>query len=350
MRKKRSAAEIAAIVLLVASMVLQLGFTAFAAPAVKGTGKYIVLRGIASEPVRASADPKSKSLGTLANGKQLELMQAATIKFNNYTYFFKVVFNGKAGFIRTNYMDEVRPAGYFAVQPNYGKYANYIRVKSSGNLNVRTSANINSKTNILARKAAHGDVLALQSTTKKNGCWQVEFDGKTAYVSAGATYTELVKPTPIPSGNAAAKKAAWVAIVNQKNQTVSVYKNKTLVRFFSCTTGGPDKEWLTPVGTFTLQKEMRGLPGKKSLFFSWHTSDKEKEIRGEEDLTVFDCVRVNGSVYFHRLPRQANGSYSFYVSRLNTARSHGCIRIPEVHSRWMYANFGYGGVTVVQPF
>jgi len=393
--------------------------------------KFVVLRYVSSETVRGGANPNSASLGSLANGKQLELVQEAAIKYNDYTYYFKVAFHDKTGYIRTRYMDEVRPGGYFAAQPDYSKYTNYVRVKCSGNLNVRTSADLNSATNILARKAEHGDVLALKSGAQTNGCWQVEFDGRAAYVSAGTAYTERVSPTAIPGGNAveqnatcvrvkcaclnvrtsadlgsttnllgaakqgevlalksttqisgcwqvewggrtayvsagtaytervnstaapsgneAAQNAAWAAIVNQKDQTVSVYKNKILVRFCTCTTGGTTKDRLTPVSTFTHKQDMNGLPGKKSLFLSWHTSDKAKEISGEEDLTVFDCVRVTGAVYFHRIPRQANNSYDYYKARLNAAGSHGCIRIPEVHSRWMYDNFAYGGVTVVQP-
>jgi len=396
--------------------------------------KYVVLRYVSSETVRSSANPNSASLGSLANGKQLELVQEAAVKYNDYTYYFKVAFNGKTGYIRTRYVDEVRPDGYFAVQPDYSKYANYVRVKCAGNLNVRTSADLSSTTNILSRRAEHGDVLALKSTTQANGCWQVEWGGQTAYVSAGTSYTERISPTAIPggdtpaqnpncvrvkctalnvrnsadlsstknllgtakqgdvlalkstaqingcwqvewggqaayvsagtsytervnstaapSGNTAAQNAqsaAWTAIVNQKNQTVSVYKNKILIRFCTCTTGGTTKDRLTPVGTFTHKQEMNGLPGKKSLFLSWHTSDPDKQISGVEDLTVFDCVRVTGAVYFHRIPRQANNSYDHYKARLNAAGSHGCIRLPEVHSRWMYDNFAYGGVAVVQP-
>jgi hypothetical protein len=276
-----------------------------ASPEVKGIGKFGVLRYVSSESVRSSADPDSMSLGSLANGKQLELMQNATIKFNHYTYDFKVIFNGKPGYIRTRYMDEVRPDGYFAVQPDYSKYTNYVRVKCAGILNVRTSANLSSKTNILAKRAEHGDILALKSVTQTNGCWQVEFNGQTAYVSAGAAYTERISPTAIPSGNTAAQSATWVAIVNQKDQTVSVYKNKILIRVCTCTTGSAAKDTLTPVGTFTHKQDMRGLPGKKSLLLSWHTNDPDKEIPGEEDLTAFDCVRITGAVYFHRIPRQA---------------------------------------------
>jgi len=393
--------------------------------------KFVVLRYVSSETVRSGANPNSASLGSLANGKQLELMQEAAVKYNDYTYYFKVAFNGKTGYIRTRYMDEVRPDGYFAVQPDYSKYTDYVRVKCAGNLNVRTSADLNSATNILARRAEHGDVLALGSLAQTNGCWQVEFDGRKAYVSAGTAYTERVGPTAIPGGNTPAQNAncvrvkctslnvrasadlgsatnivgaakngdvlalksttqingcwqvefkgqtayvsagtayteritstavpsenttvqsaAWAAIVNQKDQTVSVYKNKILIRFCACTTGGTTKDRFTPVGTFTHKQDMNGLPGKKSLFLSWHTSDPAKEIPGEEDLTVFDCVRVTGSVYFHRVPRQANDSYDYYKARLNAAGSHGCIRIPEVHSRWLYDNFAYGGVIVVQP-
>jgi lipoprotein-anchoring transpeptidase ErfK/SrfK len=315
----------------------------------KGIGKYVELRYVASEPVRSGANPNAASLGSLANGKQLELTQEAAIGYNGYTYYLKAAFNGKTGYIRTRYMDEVRPDGYFAVQPDYSKYTDYVRVKCSGNLNVRTSADLNSTTNILSRRAEHGDVLALKSTTQANGCWQVEFNGEAAYVSAGASYTERINPTAIPSGNKTAQNAAWAAIVNQKNQTVSVYQNKTLMRLCTCTTGGATPDRLTPVGTFTHKQDMNGLPGKKSLFLSWHTSDPAKRISGLEDLTVFDCVRITGSVYFHRVPRQANNSYDYYKARLNAAGSHGCIRIPEVHSRWMYGNFAYGGVVVVQP-
>ncbi|MCL2434392.1 MAG: L,D-transpeptidase [Clostridia bacterium] len=392
---------------------------------------YVVLRYVSSEPVRGSANPNSASLGNLANGKQLELMQEAAVKYNDYTWYFKVVFNNKTGYIRTRYMDEVRPGDYFALQPDYSKYANYVRVVCAGNLNVRTSADLNSATNILPRKAEHGDVLALKSLAQANGCWQVEFDGRAAYVSAGTAYTERIDPTAIPGGNGAAQNvncvkvicsgnlnvrgnadinsktnilgtakpgavltlksttqingcwqvewngqtayvcagtaytervnsaaspggntaaqsAAWAAIVNQKNQTVSVYKNKALIRFCACTTGGTTKDRLTPVGTFTHKEDMNGLPGKKSLFLSWHTSDASKKISGVEDLTVFDCVRITGAVYFHRVPRQASSSYDYYKARLNAAGSLGCIRLPEVHSRWMYENFAYGGVTVVQ--
>jgi len=394
-------------------------------------GKYVVLRYVSSETVRGGANPNAASLGTLANGKQLELMQDAPVKYNDYTYYFKVAFNNKTGYIRTRYVDEVRPDGFFAVQPDYSIYKDYVRVKSAGNLNVRTSADLNSTTNILPRRAERGDVLALLSTAQTDGCWQVEFDGQAAFVSAGTAYTERVNPTAIPggsaaeqstnsvrvlcsslnvrgsanlssaanilgaakrgdvlalksttqvngfwqvewngrtayvsadpayteriisaaasTGNVAAQNAAWAAIVNQKEQTVSVYQNKTLVRFCTCTTGGPTKDRLTPVGTFVHKQDMNGLPGKKSLFLSWHTSDPAKEIYGEEDLTVFDCVRVTGGAYFHRIPRQANNSYDYYKARLNTAGSHGCIRLPEVHSRWMYDNFAYGGVIVVQP-
>jgi len=396
--------------------------------------KYVVLRYVSSETVRGGANPNSASLGSLANGKQLELLQEDAIKYNDYTYYLKVAFNGKTGYIRTRYMDEVRPNGtqpdcsecvgcvrvkcagnlnvrasadissatnilgtakpgtvltlksteqvngcwqvewngktayvsagtaytervnapaasnaYFAAQPDYGKYADYVRVKCAGNLNVRTSADLNSATNILSRRAEHGDVLALRSAAQVNGCWQVEFDGQAAYVSAGTSYTERISPTAIPSGNTAAQNAAWAAIVNQKNQTVSVYKNKLLIRFCTCTTGGTTKDRLTPVGTFTHKQDMNGLPGKKSLFLSWHTNDEAKRISGIEDLTVFDCVRITGSVYFHRVPRQANNSYDYYKARLNAAGSHGCIRLPEVHSRWLYGNFAYGGVIVVQP-
>ena len=393
--------------------------------------KYAVLRYVSSETVRAGANPNAASLGALANGKQLELLQDSAIKYNDYTWYFKVAFNSKTGYIRTRYMDEARPAGYFAAQPDYGKYTDYVRVKCAGNLNVRTGADLNSASNILARKAEHGDILALKSAAQVNGCWQVEFDGRAAYVSAGAAYTERVGPTAIPGGgeaaqsancvrvicsslnvrssadlssaanifsaakkgdvmalkstaqtngfwqvewggrtayvsantaytervsttvaaggNAAAQSAAWAAIVNQKNQTVSVYKNKTLVRFCTCTTGGTAKDRLTPTGTFTHKQDMGGQPGKKSLFLSWHTGDPAKEISGQEDLTVFDCVRITGSVYFHRVPRQANDSYDYYKACLNAAGSHGCIRLPEVHSRWMYDNFAYGGVIVVQP-
>jgi len=403
--------------------------------------KYVVLRYVSSETVRSSASPTSAGLGSLANGKQLELLQDATIMYNSYTYYFKVAFNGKTGYIRTTYMDEIRPdgssevppgqckcieyvrvkcagnlnvrasadlnsttnilgtakpgtvlplkstepvngcwqvewsgrtayvsagtayteridptyvnepgpGGYFAVQPDYSKYTDYVRVTCAGNLNVRASADLNSTTNILSRKAEHGDVLALKSAAQTNGCWQVEFDGQAAYVSSGTSYTERINPTAIPSGNTTAQNAAWAAIVNQRNQTVSVYKNKTLIRFCTCTTGGTTKDRLTPVGTYTHKQEMSGLPGKKSLFLSWHTSDESKRIAGVEDLTVFDCVRITGSVYFHRVPRQANNSYDYYKSRLNTIGSHGCIRLPEVHSRWMYDNFAYGGVIVVQP-
>ena len=310
--------------------------------------KYTVLRYVSSETVRGGANPDSTSLGSLANGKQLELMQEAAVKYNDYTYYFKVAFNGKTGYIRTRYVDEVRPDGYFAVQPDYGKYASYVRVVCAGNLNVRTSADLKSTTNILAKKAEHGDVLALRSTTQDNGCWPVEFHGQAAYVSAGTAYTERINPTAIPSGNTAAQNAAWTAIVNQKNQTVSVYKNKTLIRFCTCTTGGTTKDRLSPTGTFKHKQDMGGLPGKKSLFLSWHTSDPAKRICGIEDLTVFDCVRITGSVYFHRVPRQANSSYDYYKAGLNAAGSHGCIRMPEVHSRWMYDNFAYGGVIVVQ--
>jgi len=338
--------------LLAASMALLfiLSTATGTAASLMGIGKYVVLRYVSSEPVRSSANPNSANLGSLTNGKQLELMQEAAVRYNDYTYYFKVVFNGKIGYIRTRYMDEVRPSGFFVVQPDYSKYADYVRVKCSGNLNVRTSPDINSTTNILPRRAQHGDVLALKSTTQTNGCWQVEFNEQTAYVSAGAAYTEYVNPTSIPSENTTAQNAAWVAVVNQQNQTVSVYKDNSLIRFFSCTTGSATNDRLTPVGVFTLKKDMYGLPGKKSLFLSWHTSEKTKEISGEEDLTAFDCIRITGAVYFHRVPRQADGSYDYYKARLNVAGSKGCIRLPEVHSRWMYDNFPYGGVTVVLPF
>ena len=350
MRKKRLI-TLGAVVLLLASMACLSDFTVFAgSTAVTGIGEYVKLRHVSSEPVRAGADPSASRLGTLENGKKLELMQKSPVKYNDYTYYFKVVYGSQVGYIRTRYMDAVRPDDYFAVQPDYSAYTNYVRVVRSGKMNVRSSADLKSKTNKLTRKAEHGDVLALKSTTKTNGCWKVEFDGQTAYISAGENYTERVSPTAIPSDNTSAQNATWVAVVNQTNQTISVYKDKTLIRFSTCTTGGDTEDRLTPVGTFTHNKEMRGMPGKKSLFLSWHTSDEALRISGLEDLTVFDCVRVTGSVYIHRIPRKANNSYKFYRNHLNAPGSHGCIRIPEVHSRWMYTNFEYGGVIVVQPF
>jgi len=291
--------------------------SAEAAPASGGTGFTLMLRTTSSsytEAVRSKPTSSASRIGTLKNGDTLELLSTKTYNSSGgaTSYYYKVNYNGQVGYVLTRYADIIHP---LPAQCDYSAYGEYIRIT-------------NTTQRVYPQPASSGaidsvykaDILPLIGIAD-NGFYQVEYDGQIAYIPTDAA--SRITPAALP-----ASSASWVAVVVRGNQTVSVYHDGTLVRFMSCSTGASSTP--TPKGTYT-------VPYRKNYFVN-------------HDLTCFDAIKaIEGTgIYFHRIPRRPSGSYSGFQEALGSKASAGCIRLPEVHSRWMFANFPNGGTVVIR--
>jgi uncharacterized protein YgiM (DUF1202 family) len=276
-----------------------------------GTGIAVKIRSNSSsfaENIRSAPNSSAKVLGKLKNGQQLPLLDKKTV--NNY---YKVSFNGQTGYVHTLYADAVGYV-YLPEPPVYADYFEWVRVTAN------TQKVYSSPGGEVMGTALNGDILPV-SGPGENGYAEVVWDGSSAYIPQDKV--ESVYPEPLPRSS-----ASWVAIVKISNQTVSVYRNGELVRFMCCSTGTSSTP--TPKGTFT-------VPYRKNNFLS-------------HSLTCFDAIKIidGTGIYFHRIPRDADGTYTRFQNALGNNASAGCVRLPELHSRWMYENFPNGATVIVK--
>jgi len=280
-----------------------------------GIGKFIRVR-TTSLNVRAQPNPDAAKSGTLDFGNIVEMAELKTHKHTAggaINVFFKIVYNGTYGYIHNRYSDVIEPS---LQTPVFSKHSAYVR-NFAGAVNVR--AGPGTAYAILGLSSA-GDVFP--HTGEADGFYQIVYNGGVAYLSK--SYSELISPTARPNVT-----GTWVAAVKKSNQTVTVYQSGALMWFSSCSTGKAGASE-TPAGTYKIDYTV-----------DYFTSGTRNE------LTCYDALRIFGDYLCHRIPRNEDGTYTGFIENLGKKASLGCVRLPEVTSRWMFANFPVGGVVVI---
>jgi len=281
----------------------------------KGIGKFIRVR-TSGLNVRTQPDTNAAKAGSLDFGSNVELADLKSYKSTTggvINVFFKIVYNGTYGYIHNRYSDIIEP---LPQAPIFAKYSSYVR-NTAESLNIRVGPGTDYA---ILRVSSAGDVFPHMGETE--GFYQILYNGDTAYVSK--SYSELIAPTARPNVS-----GTWVAAVNKSKQTVSVYQSSTLMWFTSCSTGKAVTNE-TPNGTYKIQEVLE--------YFTSGTRD---------ELTCYDALRIYAGYLFHRVPRNEDGTYTGFIEYLDQKASHGCVRLPEISSRWMFANFPLGGTVVI---
>ena len=123
--------------------------------------------------IRATASTESDSLGKTTQG---QLFTRYEVLENGWS---RVDYNGQEAFIKTEYLEEVAPAGDSGSDPapNSKQPGDTIRVKE--NANIRTAPNTDSNS---LGKASAGDTFTL--VEEVNGWYKFTYDGKDAYIRA----------------------------------------------------------------------------------------------------------------------------------------------------------------------
>lgn len=119
--------------------------------------------------------------------------------------------------------------------------------------------------------------------------------------------------------------------VDLSNQVTNIFKGKknswNLIKTFSCSSGIQGED--TPIGTFTIKEKGE-----------WFFSDKYKQ-GGKY------WVQFSGNYLFHSLP-YANDKSTIVDFTLGKPASHGCIRLRELDSKWIYDNIPKGSKVIIQ--
>ncbi|WP_143317792.1 L,D-transpeptidase [Clostridium sp. HBUAS56017] len=119
--------------------------------------------------------------------------------------------------------------------------------------------------------------------------------------------------------------------VDLNNQKTNIYKGKknswNLVKSFCCSTGINGEE--TPKGTYTIKEK-----GK------WFFSNSYKQ-GGKY------WVQFNGDYLFHSLPYNEDKS-KIVDFTLGKPASHGCVRLGESDSKWLFDNIPRGSKVIIQ--
>lgn len=119
--------------------------------------------------------------------------------------------------------------------------------------------------------------------------------------------------------------------VDLSNQVTNIFKGKknswNLIKTFSCSSGIQGED--TPIGTFTIKE-------KGEWFFSDHYKQGGKY-----------WVQFSGNYLFHSLP-YANDKSTIVDFTLGKPASHGCIRLRELDSKWIYDNIPKGSKVIIQ--
>jgi len=291
------------------------GFARPLAASSKGIGKFLRIRASGLN-VRASPDTSSAIVGSLEFGSILELAELKTYRHaagGEITVFFKIVYNGAHAYVYNKYADIIEP---LPRAPDFSKHSKYVR-NTVDALNIRVGPGTDYA---ILRVSSAGDVFP--HLGEADNFYQIEYNGGTAYVSK--SYSELLSPTPKPN-----VAGTWIAAVNKSKQTVSIYQGSVLMWFTSCSTGRAVTNE-TPAGVY-----------KIDYTTDYFTSGTRQE------LTCFDALRIIGDYLFHRVPRNEDGTYTGFIENLGKKASNGCVRLPEITSRWMFANFPVGGTVVI---
>lgn len=132
---------------------------------------------------------------------------------------------------------------------------------------------------------------------------------------------------------------AYKLIVDISEQRVYLYQwdgsdYDTLLGKVKCSTGLPDPETATPLGTY----QMGGPTGTGE----WYYFDE------------FNCYakwasRIVGGILFHSVVYSQNKKLRIgTVRKLGRPASHGCVRLEVAHAKWIYQNCAPGTTCVVR--
>ena len=124
---------------------------------------------------------------------------------------------------------------------------------------------------------------------------------------------------------------AYLVQVDISNQKTNIFKGKsnkwTLIKSFTCSTGIDSEK--TPSGVYTIKE-------KGTWFFS------DSYNQGGKYWVQFD-----GDYLFHSLPYDEDQN-NIVDYTLGKPASHGCIRLAETDSKWIYDNISKGSKVVIQ--
>lgn len=150
--------------------------------------------------------------------------------------------------------------------------------------------------------------------------------------AAQATSSKIIKIT-ISNVNTLSLESntSYLVQVDLNNQKTNIYKGKrnawTLMKSFSCSTGIDGED--TPRGTYTIKEK-----GK------WFFSNNYKQ--GGKYWVQFD-----GDYLFHSLPYNEDKSKVVDFT-LGKPASHGCVRLGESDSKWLFDNVPRGSKVMIQ--
>ena len=123
----------------------------------------------------------------------------------------------------------------------------------------------------------------------------------------------------------------YLVQVDISNQKTNIFKGKrnkwNLIKSFSCSTGIDSEK--TPSGVYTIKE-------KGTWFFS------DSYNQGGKYWVQFD-----GDYLFHSLPYDEDQN-NIVDYTLGKPASHGCIRLAETDSKWLYDNISKGSKVVIQ--
>ena len=124
---------------------------------------------------------------------------------------------------------------------------------------------------------------------------------------------------------------AYLVQVDTSNQKTNIFKGKrnkwNLIKSFTCSTGIESEK--TPSGIYTIKE-------KGTWFFSDAYNQGGKY-----------WVQFYGDYLFHSLPYDETQS-TIVDYTLGTPASHGCIRLAETDSKWVYDNIPKGSKVLIQ--
>jgi lipoprotein-anchoring transpeptidase ErfK/SrfK len=118
-------------------------------------------------------------------------------------------------------------------------------------------------------------------------------------------------------------------VVDLSEQKLYVYnQQQTLVRTVLVSTGAPSSP--TPTGRGTVLSKHRSITMRGRTFVS-------------PGVPWALCISEDGTICLHGAPWQEAAGQSFGVPR-----SHGCVRVPSPHARWLYENVPMGTPVTIQ--
>ncbi len=120
--------------------------------------------------------------------------------------------------------------------------------------------------------------------------------------------------------------------VSVKDQEVTVYKNSTMLKKMTCSTGLLEEDYATPVGSYKID----GYSG-----YSFFNSEYQEGAR-------YWVGFIDATYLFHSVPIDRNGTIMREeADKLGTPASHGCIRLSPIDAFWFYENIPKGADVLI---